>query len=200
MYHSGDTCVIHSFFKYFFWKNCGTLFRKGRCPFAAVGSYPVKTSEKLNSASFFMQAPDKPGGVTGYPRSADTARLSFSKKPKIFSEEVGQIRKNCGIGKWGNFYFLQQGLLKTKKLWNRVVRKYFKNFLLNVIKSPFSLPRIVKGLFHTIWKISPAGCKNAFPTASYSEGRLPHCTSRRAKKLSVRGVKTTLPLPSKWGH
>ena len=42
MYHSGDTCVIHIFFKYFFEKNAELCSGKGRCPFAAVGSYPVK--------------------------------------------------------------------------------------------------------------------------------------------------------------
>ena len=96
--------------------------------------------------------------------------------------------------------FLQQGLLKTKKIWNRVVGRFFKifsspchkiavltasysegtivrllkKFPRQVVKTPFPLPRTVREDFLTARaeerNLYPAGCKNAFPTASYSEG------------------------------
>ena len=52
MYHSGDTCVIHIFFKYFFEKTAELCSGKGRCPFAAVGSYPAK-KKKMNIANYY---------------------------------------------------------------------------------------------------------------------------------------------------
>lgn len=55
MYHSGDTCVIHIFFKYFFEKNAELCSGKGRCPFAAVGSYPIKKERKNEQLKLFKR-------------------------------------------------------------------------------------------------------------------------------------------------
>ena len=55
MYHSGDTCVIHIFFKYFFEKTAELCSGKGRCPFAAVGSYPVKNKRKKEQRKLFKR-------------------------------------------------------------------------------------------------------------------------------------------------
>ena len=53
MYHSGDTCVIHSFFKYFFEKTAELCSGKGAALSLPLAAIPQKTNEKMNSASFF---------------------------------------------------------------------------------------------------------------------------------------------------